>query len=585
MMTTTKAGSAAPRPINGVLPVGNYQGQPARSSFNSASLYVGNLLPEVTEAMLYEVFNGIGPVASIRVCRDSLTRKSLGYAYVNYYNFQDAEAALECLNYIEIKGQPARIMWSERDPSLRKSGTGNIFVKNLDKAIDTKALYDTFSHFGTILSCKVAIDSLGNSKGYGFVHYTTEESAKEAIEKVNGMLIGNSQVSVAPFLRRNERTSTVGDVFTNLYVRNFPDTWTEDDLHQTFSKYGEITSLLLKSDDKGRRFAFVNFVDTNMAKAAMEGENGVKFESVEEPMMVCQHMDKARRYAMLKAQYDSNAQDQRNKFMGVNLYIKNLDDDFDDDGLRDLFKQYGTVTSSKVMRDHNGVSRGFGFVCFSRPDEATKAVAGMHLKLVKNKPLYVGLAEKREQRASRMQQRNRQNDMMQYGDRPGYVPLYPPEMVPQGYFNHQVGFRPTVPAQPMGVGPRGMRMVAPMPMMHGRGTASPHAAAQGRRTPVKQVPLSGFKFTAQARNRTELPNGAPAAAVPTQRPIDGAAMHKQMIGERLFPIVARENPELAGKITGMMLEMDNQELMALLENEQQLKDKIQEAMRVLKQAS
>ncbi|KAK1936119.1 putative polyadenylate binding protein [Babesia divergens] len=583
-MATTKAVPVQPRPVNGVMPVGGFQNASGRSSFNSASLYVGDLLPEVTEAMLYEVFNGVGPVASIRVCRDSLTRKSLGYAYVNYYSVQDAEAAIECLNYIEIKGHPARIMWSERDPSLRKSGTGNIFVKNLDKAIDTKALYDTFSHFGTILSCKVAIDALGNSKGYGFVHYSTEESAKEAIEKVNGMLIGGSQVSVAPFLRRTERMSKMSDVFTNLYVRNFPESWTEDDLRENFGKYGEITSMMLKSDDKGRRFAFVNYLDPKMAKEAVDSQNGVKIEGVEEPLLVCPHMDKAKRQAMLKAQFDSTYSDQRNKFMGVNLYIKNLDDSMDDAGLRDLFKQYGTVTSSKVMRDANGVSRGFGFVCFSRPEEATKAVAGMHLKLVKNKPLYVGLAEKREQRMSRMQQRNRQNEVMQYGDRPGYMPMYPPDMPPQVYYN-QVGFRPPMPSQPMGVGPRGMRMLAPVPMVHGRTTGSPHAGPQGRRPPVKQIPASGFKFTAQARNRTELPNGAPVHAPSSQPAMDGTAMHKQMIGERLFPIVARENPEFAGKITGMMLEMDNQELMALLENEQQLKDKIQEAMRVLQQAS
>ncbi|GIX63119.1 polyadenylate-binding protein [Babesia caballi] len=583
-MATSKAGPTASRPINGVMPAGGFQGASGRSSFNSASLYVGDLLPEVTEAILYEVFNGVAPVASIRVCRDSLTRKSLGYAYVNYYSVQDAEAAIECLNYIEIKGQPARIMWSERDPSLRKSGTGNIFVKNLDKAIDTKALYDTFSHFGSILSCKVATDSLGNSMGYGFVHYATEDSAKEAIEKVNGMLIGNSQVSVAPFVRRTERNPTMCDVFTNLYVRNFPDTWTEDDIRETFGKYGEITSMMLKSDDKGRPFAFVNFQDTKMAKAAMEGQNGVKIEGMEEPLMVCQHMEKAKRHAMLKAQYDSSSQEQRNKFMGVNLYIKNLDDSIDDAGLRDLFKQYGTVTSSKVMRDPNGVSRGFGFVCFSRPEEATKAVAGMHLKLVKTKPLYVGLAEKREQRTSRMQQRNRQNEMMQYGERPGYMQMYAPDMPPQLYYN-QVGYRGPMPSQPMGVGPRGMRMMAPMPMMQGRPAGSPHTGPQGRRAPVKQMPLNAFKFTAQARNRTELPNGAPGPAPHSQPAIDGAAMHKQMIGERLFPIVARDNPELAGKITGMMLEMDNQELMALLDNEQQLKDKIQEAMRVLQQAS
>lgn len=53
---------------------------------------------------------------------------------------------------------------------MRRSGVGNVFIKNLDKFIDNKILYEYFLFFGTIMFFKVMIDGEG-FKGYGFVYY------------------------------------------------------------------------------------------------------------------------------------------------------------------------------------------------------------------------------------------------------------------------------------------------------------------------------------------------------------------------------------------------------------------------------
>lgn len=59
----------------------------------------------------------------------------------------------------------------------------------------------------------------------------------------------------------------------------------------------------------------------------------------------------------------------------------------------------------------------------------------------------------------------------------------------------------------------------------------------------------------------------------------------QMLGENLYPLVEQLEPETAAKVTGMLLEMDQTEVLHLLESPEALKAKVAEAMEVLRNVS
>ncbi|XP_002518733.2 polyadenylate-binding protein 8 [Ricinus communis] len=603
----------------------------ANAPYVTTSLYVGDLEANVTDSHLYDLFNQVGQVVSVRVCRDLTTRRSLGYGYVNYSSPQDAARALDMLNFTPLNGSPIRIMYSHRDPSVRKSGSGNIFIKNLDKGIDHKALHDTFSAFGNILSCKVATDSSGQSKGYGFVQFDNEESAQKAIEKLNGMLLNDKQVYVGPFLRKQERESAIDKTrFNNVYVKNLSETTTEEDLKKAFGEYGTITSAVVMRDGDGKTkcFGFVNFENADDAATAVEALNGKKFDDKE--WFVGKAQKKNERENELKVRFEQSMKEAADKFQGANLYIKNLDDSIGDDRLKELFSPFGTITSCKVMRDPNGISRGSGFVAFSTPEEASKALMEMNGKMVVSKPLYVALAQRKEDRRARLQAQFSQiRPVAMAPSVAPRMPMYPPGgpglgqqifygqappaiIPPQPGFGYQQqlvpGMRPGGAPMPnffvpmvqqgqQGQRPGGRRAGAaqqsqqPVPLMQqqmvprGRvyryppGRGIPDVPMTGVAGGMLSVPydMSGMPMRDAALSQP-IPIGALASALANASP----EQQRTMLGENLYPLVEQLEPDAAAKVTGMLLEMDQTEVLHLLESPEALKAKVAEAMEVLR---
>ncbi|CAO3704017.1 unnamed protein product [Rhizopus stolonifer] len=202
------------------------------------------------------------------------------------------------------------------------------------------------------------------------------------------------------------RPTKINIRFTNVYVKNLSNDVTEKSLSDLFSTVGPVSSILIQRDDhnKPKGFGFVNFESFSDAEKAVNELHEKEFFG--KRLFVTRAQKRSERDDELKRHH------QASKYPGVNLYIKNLAEDVTDRVLIDTFSPFGSITSAKVMKEEqSGISKGFGFVCFSVPGDANRAVAEMNGQFVSSKPIYVALAQRKEDRRnfleSQLSQKNK----------------------------------------------------------------------------------------------------------------------------------------------------------------------------------
>ncbi|KAJ4803559.1 hypothetical protein LUZ62_016125 [Rhynchospora pubera] len=176
----------------------NLLGQHSAERNQDATVYVGNLDPQVGEELLWELFVQAGPVVNVYVPKDRVTNLHQGYGFVEFRSEEDADYAIKILNMIKLYGKPIRVNKASQDKKSLDVGA-NLFIGNLDPDVDEKLLYDTFSAFGVIVTNpKIMRDpETGNSRGFGFVSYDSFDSSDAAIEAMNGQYLCNRQITVS----------------------------------------------------------------------------------------------------------------------------------------------------------------------------------------------------------------------------------------------------------------------------------------------------------------------------------------------------------------------------------------------------
>lgn len=284
---------------------------PYLSSKRLVALFIGDLDERVTEKMLRDTFNKYPSLVSVKICVDAISKRSLGYGYINFSNDEDAGKATEEFNYVPLFGKEVRIMPSLRNSFYRKNIGTNVFFSNLpleNLSLTTRAFYDTFKKYGKILSCK-----LDRRKNIGFIYFDKDTSAKSAIDDFNGKeYYGNNimcgihfdrEVRKSPeFEKRKSKLDGMTIIKEKLliddeqelqevapgtkaphpnaiFVKNLPVNANEDDILDFFSRIGPVKSVFTSKVPKyNSSWAFVTYKKGSDTSEAIEKLNGEIFK-------------------------------------------------------------------------------------------------------------------------------------------------------------------------------------------------------------------------------------------------------------------------------------------------------------------
>ena len=524
--------------------------------------------------------------------------------------FKNNESADKCrkeMNLRKLWNKSVRIMWEESNTSLRYNIKNNIFIRGIPKTTTPRDVYEYFMQFGDIFSCKVPEDDQGKHNGYGYITYYSNEDAEKALKETKGKKIFDSlNVEIEHFQKKNERMINNNNENNNhkIYINNLPEKYTITELNSLCKEYGNVLSSNIFSDRIGQKFGIVEFTSENEAKDAMSklNEKIIEKDGVKNKLLVKLYQTQFEHKQFLLNQ-SIKMKETKSK---CNLFIKNIPLTAKEEDLEKVFSKFGEITSIRIQKDKienkdnkdkiELVSKGFGFVSFDKPEDAKKALEEMDQKFLPgfegwNKPLDIDYhLTKNERQFVENQDSNIHNYNMNNNQMPFMNNVGPAPPMPGGFGPHM--FMPMHPPH----FPFPMRFpMMPFNNFMGRGFYHNNFYNKrgGKRPNYKNNNRNYYnnnKYNKEKeKEKEEIINIENKIDLSEYEKLETDDEKRNYFGEKVYRAI--EESQLAvdkkldsndiAKITGMIIEIPQDEIIETLQNSNLFIERIEEALRLL----
>lgn len=336
-------------------------------------------------------------------------------AIISINNKEEFERATKALRYFYFdndKDIPCRALPHDSElmgQNAQRLAEQNIFVRKIPKDIQAHQLEEYFEKYGPIKSLKISLNPDYSSRGYGFVCFQEKDGADKALTETRD----KDEFQGVQFKPKDRRE--IRKAFNNIYVKNIPDNYNEEEVLKLFSQHGRIESIKVSSNDKGK-FAFVCYCSEDKndreygpacAAKAVEALNGM--EIADKKLYVKEALKKE--YRQLERARETIKY--KNSKKRCNLYVKGFPDTTTKEDLDKLFSQYGEIESLRLF-PANDQKKPFCFVCFKTPDKANKVKQELSNTTYGDKCLKINHYEIKEIRELHQEKQKDYQDFLQH---------------------------------------------------------------------------------------------------------------------------------------------------------------------------